>query len=77
MRVCQFPCTFLTRLAGSLRPPCLLPLPALAQGQRASITLKALAEAFPNRPPAMTRSYLKDACDLAVRVSGAVVVVQE
>lgn len=44
--------------------PCFLRL----QGQRASITLKALAEAFPSRPPAMIRAYLKDACDLAVRV---------
>ena len=41
------------------------------QGQRACISLKALAEAFPSRPPAMIRTYLKDTCDLAVRVSPA------
>ena len=38
------------------------------QGARASISLKALAEAFPSRPPLMIRGYLKDACDLAIRV---------
>lgn len=42
---------------------------SILQGERASITLEALAQAFPSRPPAMIRSYLKDACDLAVRVS--------
>ena len=48
---------------------CVLLLPLL-QGQRANITLKALAEAFPSRPPAMIRTYLKHDCDLAMRVRG-------
>jgi hypothetical protein len=39
------------------------------QGQRAFVSLKAVAEAFPSRPVNMTRAYLKDACDLALRVS--------
>lgn len=43
--------------------------PAVLQGQRAIITLKALAEAFPTRPPATIRLFVKDACDLVVRVS--------
>ena len=55
----------LPRLAADAAPP----PPPPPQGQRASISLKALAEAFPSRPPAMIRGYLKDACDLAVRVS--------
>ncbi|KAL4855489.1 Transcription initiation factor TFIID subunit 1 [Chlorella vulgaris] len=40
------------------------------QGQRAIITLKALAEAFPTRPPATIRLFVKDACDLVVRPFG-------
>lgn len=51
--------------APSRRDP---PPPLLPQGQRASISLKALADAFPSRPPAMIRGYLKEQ-DLAVRVS--------
>ncbi len=47
---------------------CLIVNRACPQGQRASISLKALAEAFPSRPPLMIRGYLKDACDLAIRV---------
>ncbi|PRW61593.1 Transcription initiation factor TFIID subunit 1 isoform C [Chlorella sorokiniana] len=42
------------------------------QGTRAEISLKALAEAFPSRPPLMIRGYLKDACDLAIRAVGEV-----
>jgi hypothetical protein len=43
--------------------------PGLMQGQKAFITLKAVSEVFPSRPPAMIRSYLKDSCDLVVHVS--------
>ena len=45
--------------------PCARP----GQGQRATISLKALAEAFPSRPAGMIRAYVKDALGLAVRVS--------
>ena len=49
-------------------PGCLAACPPHLQGQRAFVSLKAVAEAFPSRPVNMTRAYLKDACDLAVRV---------
>ena len=42
--------------------------PAPAQGQRASISLKALAEAFPSRPAGMIKEYLRNECGFAVRV---------
>jgi hypothetical protein len=50
-------------------PACLAACLFHLQGQRAFVSLKAVAEAFPSRPVNMTRAYLKDACDLALRVS--------